>query len=111
MNTQSIRKASFVLVIGAALISLVLAACAPAPSQPATEAASPSVEAPQAVQRVTLEESKSAFDSGAAVFVDVRDGDVYATSHIPGALSIPLAEIEARIAELGPQQWIITYCT
>jgi rhodanese-related sulfurtransferase len=32
-------------------------------------------------------------------------------SHIPGSLSIPLAEIETRLSELDPNQWIITYCT
>jgi 3-mercaptopyruvate sulfurtransferase SseA len=63
------------------------------------------------VPRVTLEEAKTAFDSGAAVFVDVRSAASYEASHIPGALSIPLGELESRINELDPDQWIITYCT
>jgi rhodanese-related sulfurtransferase len=58
-----------------------------------------------------LEESKAAFDSSAAVFLDVRSADTYATGHISGAISIPLAELEARIDELDPDRWIITYCT
>jgi rhodanese-related sulfurtransferase len=61
--------------------------------------------------RVTLEESKAAYDSRAALFLDVRVADLYAASHIPGALSIPLDELEARFDELDPNQWIITYCT
>jgi rhodanese-related sulfurtransferase len=36
-----------------------------------------------------------------------------AASHIPGALSIPLAEIESNPAglNLDKAKWIITYCT
>ena len=63
------------------------------------------------IQRASLADSKTAFDSRKAVFVDVRDTSAYAEAHIPGALSIPLAELETRLAELDPNQWIITYCT
>lgn len=62
------------------------------------------------IERVSLEEAKAALDSGAAVFVDARGADAYAMSHIPGSLSIPLAEIETRLSELDPNRWIITYC-
>ncbi len=50
------------------------------------------VATPGEVQRVTPEEAKAAFDSGSAVFLDVRSHTAYVQSHIPGALSIPLAE-------------------
>lgn len=63
------------------------------------------------IERVSLEEAKTALDSGIAVFVDVRGVDTYATRHIPGSLSIPLAELESRLGELDPNQRIITYCT
>ena len=63
------------------------------------------------IPRVSLEDAKAAFDAGTAVFVDVRGADVYAMSRIPGSLSIPLADLETRLAELDPNQWIITYCT
>jgi hypothetical protein len=63
------------------------------------------------VQRVTLAEAKAAFDSKTAVFLDVRDSASYQTSHIPGAVNIPVGEIETRLKELDPNQWIITYCT
>jgi hypothetical protein len=63
------------------------------------------------VARISLEEAKAAFDSGEAVFVDVRDALAYQENHIPGAVSIPLAELEARLGELDPDDWIITYCT
>lgn len=63
------------------------------------------------IERVTVKEAKDALDAGTAIFVDVRAADVYAVSHIPGALSIPLEDVEARLSELDPEQWIITYCT
>lgn len=63
------------------------------------------------IERVTLVDAKSAFDNQEALFLDVRDGASYAAGHIPGAKNIPFAEIETRIAELDPNQWIITYCT
>jgi 3-mercaptopyruvate sulfurtransferase SseA len=63
------------------------------------------------VPRVILSQAKSAFDAGSAVFVDVRDPGYFESSHIPGALSIPLGEIGSRLGELDPQDWIILYCT
>ena len=65
------------------------------------------------VPRVPLEQAKVALDSGAAVIVDVRSAQAYEASHIPGAISIPLSEIEANPngLKLDKDQWIITYCT
>ena len=111
MNRREIRKTLFAWVAGAALIIATLAACAPATPQSQAEPNRPGVEAPLEVQRVTLEESRAAFDNNSAVFLDVRNESSYAANHIPGAISIPLDELEARIDELDPGQWIITYCT
>ncbi|HEX2981095.1 MAG TPA: rhodanese-like domain-containing protein [Anaerolineaceae bacterium] len=63
------------------------------------------------VQRVSLEDAKTAFDQGTAVFLDVRKANDFQASHIPGSISIPLAELPNRLNELDPNQWIITYCT
>jgi 3-mercaptopyruvate sulfurtransferase SseA len=99
-------------VVGIALTIVAVAAYALTNRQSqAGPPASPSPVAPQEVQRVTLEDSKAALDNHSAVFLDVRSESAYATSHIPGAVSIPLAELEGRIGELDPEQWIITYCT
>jgi hypothetical protein len=106
MQKLESRKLLFVWVV---TIALVVAACAPSTSQPEPEG--PAVAVPQAVERITLEESKAAFDNNSALFLDVRSEAAYAASHIPGAVSIPLQFLEPRIAELDPGQWIITYCT
>jgi len=63
------------------------------------------------IARVTLEDSKAAFDSQSAVFLDVRDQASYEVSHIPGAINIPVGEIQRRAGELNKDDWIITYCT
>ena len=65
------------------------------------------------VPRVTVEEAKSAFDSGAAVIVDVRTAESFANRHIAGAISIPLTRIEEnpKSVSFDKNQWIITYCT
>lgn len=93
------------------LLLVLLTACAPVTATPypapLLEGQIPESEIP----RVRLEEAKAAFDTGAAVFVDVRSATSYEAAHIPGALSIPLADLEARLSELNPNQWIITYCT
>jgi phage shock protein E len=65
------------------------------------------------VPRVPIEQALGAVQSGAAVIIDVRSVQAYEDSHVPGALSIPLAEIEAdpNGLPLDRDQWIITYCT
>ncbi len=63
------------------------------------------------VPRISLNDAKAALDTSAAIFLDVRSAEAYQESHIKGAVNIPLAELEARIGELDPNQWIVTYCT
>jgi 3-mercaptopyruvate sulfurtransferase SseA len=63
------------------------------------------------VPRVSLADAKAAYETGSAVFLDVRDAESYAQSHITGALSIPLSELPDRMGELNESTWIITYCT
>ncbi|MFZ5858589.1 MAG: rhodanese-like domain-containing protein [Chloroflexota bacterium] len=65
------------------------------------------------VPRVTVAEAKAAFDSGAAVIVDVRSTQAFVAQHIADALSIPLTQIEdnPKSVTLDKNQWIITYCT
>jgi 3-mercaptopyruvate sulfurtransferase SseA len=63
---------------------------------------------PQVI-RISPEDAKKAFDQGSAIFIDVRSAQEYEQRHIPGALSIPLLELESRIGELNPDTWYITY--
>jgi rhodanese-related sulfurtransferase len=47
---------------------------------------------------------------GDVVLVDVRPHEEYAAGHIEGARSIPLAELERRLAELPPDTEVVAYC-
>ena len=48
--------------------------------------------------------------AGDAVVVDLRPADEFEAGHIAGALSIPLPELEARLAELPADVEIVAYC-
>lgn len=48
--------------------------------------------------------------SGEAVLVDVRPEREFAAGHLPGARSIPLSELEARLDELPRDREVIAYC-
>jgi rhodanese-related sulfurtransferase len=47
---------------------------------------------------------------GAVTVLDVRPVEEYNAGHIPGALSIPLKELELRLSDLPPDQEIVAYC-
>jgi rhodanese-related sulfurtransferase/DNA-binding transcriptional ArsR family regulator len=47
---------------------------------------------------------------GDVVLVDVRPAIEYEAGHIEGARSIPLAELERRLAELPPDTEVVAYC-
>jgi rhodanese-related sulfurtransferase len=48
--------------------------------------------------------------AGAAAVLDVRPEDEFQQGHLPGALNIPLAQLERRLAELPPDREIVAYC-
>ncbi len=118
------------LILSISVLLLATLACnfvapTPKPTIPPTLSAptviieptsSPRLDLPRdeaGVPRISVEQAKSALDSGAAVIVDVRPGQSYELEHIAGSISIPLAEIETNATglKLDKKQWIITYCT
>jgi rhodanese-related sulfurtransferase len=42
--------------------------------------------------------------------IDVRPRDEYRSGHLPGARSVPLGELETRLAELPPDRVVVAYC-
>lgn len=48
--------------------------------------------------------------AGEVTVLDVRPPDEYAAGHIPGAISMPVDEIERRVAELPADGEIVAYC-
>lgn len=47
---------------------------------------------------------------GKVTVLDVRPASEYRTGHIPGAISVPLAELERRLGELPKRREIVAYC-
>jgi len=65
------------------------------------------------ITSLTAGEVKAVLDrdkAGQYLLVDVRQPEEYESGHIPGAIHIPLGELEARQAELDRNKKIITYC-
>jgi ArsR family transcriptional regulator len=48
--------------------------------------------------------------AGTVTILDVRPEDEFALGHLPGALNIPLRELEARLGEIDPGQEVVAYC-
>jgi len=48
--------------------------------------------------------------AGTVTILDVRPEDEFALGHLPGALSIPLRELEARLGEIDPKHEVVAYC-
>lgn len=53
-----------------------------------------------------LEQSRQ----GLVTVLDVRPADEFAASHLPGALNIPLSELERRLSLLDPSIQVVAYC-
>jgi ArsR family transcriptional regulator len=49
-------------------------------------------------------------EAGLVTVLDVRPEDEFSLGHLPGAINIPLRELEKRLAELDPRHEIIAYC-
>jgi rhodanese-related sulfurtransferase len=48
--------------------------------------------------------------AGEVTVLDVRPPEEYRAGHIPGAISVPIAELEKRVAELPKDREIVAYC-
>jgi rhodanese-related sulfurtransferase/DNA-binding transcriptional ArsR family regulator len=62
------------------------------------------------VEAVSRAELLQRVRSGDAVVVDLRLAEEYEAGHIAGAISMPLAELEAHLAELPADVEIVAYC-
>lgn len=48
--------------------------------------------------------------AGLVTVLDVRPADEFALGHVPGALNIPLSQLEKRLAEFDSDREIVAYC-
>ncbi|MER8434892.1 ArsR/SmtB family transcription factor [Mesorhizobium caraganae] len=63
-----------------------------------------------ALEAVSREDLVSRLHDGLVTVLDVRPDDEFALGHLPGALNIPLAELDRRLAELPANREVIAYC-
>ncbi|HLC18846.1 MAG TPA: rhodanese-like domain-containing protein [Thermodesulfobacteriota bacterium] len=64
--------------------------------------------------RITKEELKAKLERGEDItLIDVRNDKDYAESDVrlPGAVRVPLGELEARAGEFDPEREVVAYCT
>jgi rhodanese-related sulfurtransferase len=62
------------------------------------------------MEAVSREELLDRLRCGAVILLDVRPEDEFARGHLPEALSLPLAQLARRLAELPPDREIVAYC-
>ena len=62
------------------------------------------------LEPVTLTELRRLVRDEAVTLLDVRPREEFEAGHIPGALSVPVGELEGRLRELPKSKEIIAYC-
>jgi rhodanese-related sulfurtransferase len=62
------------------------------------------------VEAIGRDELRERMRRGDVVLVDVRPGEEYDAGHIDGARSIPIDELDARLAELPIDREVVAYC-
>ncbi len=68
------------------------------------------LEERDAMEPVDLEVLVARVRSGEVTVLDVRPTEEYRAGHIPGALSVPLPDLERRLADLPPDREVVAYC-
>lgn len=63
-----------------------------------------------ALEPVSREDLIPRLKEGVVTVLDVRAEEEFALGHLPGALNIPLAELERRLGQLPADREVIAYC-
>jgi rhodanese-related sulfurtransferase len=67
-------------------------------------------EARGAMEAIEGDELLRRVKAGEVTVLDVRPAEEYRAGHIPGALSIPVGELKARLRELPKDRDVVAYC-
>ena len=107
---RSMKRSASILSL-VLIISLLTAACAPAPQTTGVATAAQ----PQAGQSVLInpdDAQKLLKENSSAVLLDVRTPDEFAEGHIEGAVNLAVEELESRLNELPSDKAtpIVVYC-
>lgn len=68
------------------------------------------VERRDGLAPLTREELLSRLSTGEVVLLDVRPGPEYRAGHIPGALNVPLPELESHLEAIAAGRQVVAYC-
>jgi rhodanese-related sulfurtransferase len=96
------QLAVLTILIAGAVLARVAAQQAPQPQDAS------------AVVRLSQDGFKKLHASESPLVIDVRDAVAYAAGHIPGAIHVPLVEMDRRASEvikLAKNRTIVTYCS
>jgi rhodanese-related sulfurtransferase/DNA-binding HxlR family transcriptional regulator len=61
------------------------------------------------VERIGVQELHARLIEGTVVLLDVRPDVEFRAAHLPAAVSVPIADLEARVASLPPGE-VVAYC-
>jgi hypothetical protein len=104
------RMKSRLRIISVLLALLLLVACQRVGASQNSNVSLPATA--EDVPRIRVKELKALLDAGEEVIVaDARSLSSYEESHIAGALSLPLIEVDDRYKELPKDAKIVFYCT
>jgi activator of HSP90 ATPase len=118
-DKRRMRKTFITTLVASAIAVVVLAGCkaqdivpgAASSSKVKTDTNTNNAAAlTEEARRVTVQELKDLLDKNEAVVYDTRSRMDYDSSHIKGALSMPVGEVETRIDELPKDKLIVFYC-
>ncbi|MEI2358932.1 ArsR/SmtB family transcription factor [Mesobacillus zeae] len=62
------------------------------------------------LEGITLSELKDRMDKGEVLLLDVRPKEEYEKSHIPGAVNIPIEELDDKLSSLPANFDVVAYC-
>ncbi|AHK43550.1 MULTISPECIES: metalloregulator ArsR/SmtB family transcription factor [Ensifer] len=68
------------------------------------------LDRPDRLEAISREELLLRMRGGDVTLLDVRPQDEFLSGHLPGAINIPIAELERRLAELPEGGEIVAYC-
>lgn len=61
-------------------------------------------------QEISMEEAVNFWKEKKALFIDVRTPEEYSQGHIPGAILIPLDELDKRVSEVPKDKKVLIIC-
>jgi len=96
----------------AAVAAAWVVVCA-GPGVPRAQTPEFSSQALQSTPRIALDEFRRLHAAGHVLVVDVRDPSSFKSGHIPGAVNVPLDQIDGRARDIEKRargRKIVTYC-